>query len=93
MSDDLVIRPIGQVQSVLTNWADAPRQGDEGAPDAWLVFDASVRDGLRDLDVGSEVLLRPPPEDGTADNKAGPWTRNTVSEVPTYCSRSPIDDC
>ncbi|MDX6253189.1 MAG: hypothetical protein QOF10_6549 [Kribbellaceae bacterium] len=57
MSDDLVIRPIGRVESTLTDRADAPRQGDEGAPDAWLVFDESVREGLRDLRVGSEILL------------------------------------
>jgi tRNA (Thr-GGU) A37 N-methylase len=35
----------------------APRQGDEGAPDAWLVFDESVRQGLSDLSVGVDVLL------------------------------------
>jgi tRNA-Thr(GGU) m(6)t(6)A37 methyltransferase TsaA len=57
MSDDLVIRPVGQVESVLTDRAEAPRQGDEGAPDAWLVFDESVRDALRDLEVGTDVLL------------------------------------
>jgi tRNA-Thr(GGU) m(6)t(6)A37 methyltransferase TsaA len=57
MTDELVIWPIGRVESVLTSKADAPRQGDEGAPDAWLVFDESVRDGLRDLAVGTDVLL------------------------------------
>lgn len=35
----------------------APRQGDEGAPDAWLVFRPEVRAGLRDLRPGAEVLL------------------------------------
>ncbi|MBA3267391.1 MAG: tRNA (N6-threonylcarbamoyladenosine(37)-N6)-methyltransferase TrmO, partial [Acidimicrobiia bacterium] len=34
-----------------------PRQGDEGAPDAWLVFDPGVSAGLRDLEVGAEVIL------------------------------------
>lgn len=57
MSDELVVRPIGRVESTLTAKEDAPRQGDEGAPDAWLVFDESVRDGLRDLTVGTDVLL------------------------------------
>jgi tRNA-Thr(GGU) m(6)t(6)A37 methyltransferase TsaA len=54
---DLALRPIGRVESSLVDRTGAPRQGDEGAPDAWLVFEASVRVGLRDLQVGEEVLL------------------------------------
>lgn len=57
MSDELVVRPIGRVESVLTDRKDAPRQADEGAPDAWLVFDEEVRAGLADLEVGDELLL------------------------------------
>ena len=38
---------IGYVESPLTDRAAAPKQGDEGAPDAWLVFDAAVADGAR----------------------------------------------
>ncbi|GHF87489.1 tRNA (N6-threonylcarbamoyladenosine(37)-N6)-methyltransferase TrmO [Kitasatospora xanthocidica] len=51
------VRAIGRVESPLTERAGAPRQGDEGAPEAWLVFDPSVTRGLRDLAVGQEVLL------------------------------------
>jgi tRNA-Thr(GGU) m(6)t(6)A37 methyltransferase TsaA len=36
--------------------ATAPRQGDEGAPEAWLVFDAAVADALRDLAVGDQLV-------------------------------------
>jgi len=36
---------------------EAPKQGDEGAPDAWLVFDEAMADGLRDVEVGSELLV------------------------------------
>ena len=57
MTDPLVLRPIGHVESVLTDRADAPRQGDEGGPAAWVVFAADVRDGLSDLAVGADVLL------------------------------------
>jgi tRNA-Thr(GGU) m(6)t(6)A37 methyltransferase TsaA len=57
MSDELVVRPIGRVKSVLTDRKDAPRQADEGAPDAWLVFDEEVRAGLADLGAGDEILL------------------------------------
>ena len=48
---------IGTVQSPLTDRAEAPKQGDEGAPDAWLVFDTSVSDGLDGLAAGDELLV------------------------------------
>ncbi|MFF2145646.1 tRNA (N6-threonylcarbamoyladenosine(37)-N6)-methyltransferase TrmO [Kitasatospora sp. NPDC058190] len=51
------VRAIGRVESPLTDRAGAPKQGDEGGPDAWLVFDPSVERGLRDLAAGQEVLL------------------------------------
>jgi tRNA-Thr(GGU) m(6)t(6)A37 methyltransferase TsaA len=51
------IHPIGWVESELTERAQAPSQGDEGAPAAWLVFDPVVADGLRDLRAGTEVLV------------------------------------
>jgi tRNA-Thr(GGU) m(6)t(6)A37 methyltransferase TsaA len=35
----------------------APRQGDEGSPEAWLVFEPDVREGLRDLRPGTEVIV------------------------------------
>lgn len=57
VSKDLVIRPIGRVESTLTTREDAPRQGDEGAPDAWLVFTENVREALKDLTVGDDVIL------------------------------------
>jgi tRNA-Thr(GGU) m(6)t(6)A37 methyltransferase TsaA len=54
---DLTLQPIGYVESPLTDAADAPRQGDEGAPDAWLVIDPAYADALKDLAVGEDVLL------------------------------------
>jgi tRNA-Thr(GGU) m(6)t(6)A37 methyltransferase TsaA len=51
------LRPIGKVESPLTDTATAPKQGYEGAPDAWVDFDQSVREGLRDLRAGIEVIL------------------------------------
>jgi len=53
----MLLRPIAQVESSLRAREDAPRQGDEGAPDAWVVFDASVRDALADVGVGDELIL------------------------------------
>jgi tRNA-Thr(GGU) m(6)t(6)A37 methyltransferase TsaA len=52
-----VVEPIGRVESSLVDRDSAPRQGDEGAPEAWLVFEPEVAEGLRDLEVGTEVLL------------------------------------
>lgn len=52
-----VVRPIGYVASPLADRDAAPKQGDEGAPDAWLVFDEGVREGLRDLRPGTDVLV------------------------------------
>ena len=48
---------IGTVESPLRDLESAPRQGDEGAPEAWLVFDARVADGLQDVAVGDELLV------------------------------------
>jgi tRNA-Thr(GGU) m(6)t(6)A37 methyltransferase TsaA len=48
---------IGRVESALVDLAAAPRQGDEGAPDAWLVFDPAVRDGLSSLKPGADVIV------------------------------------
>ena len=57
MADTYALRPIGRVSSPLADPGTAPKQGFEGAPDAWLVFDPDVADGLRDLGVGADVFV------------------------------------
>ena len=57
MADPVELTPIGRVESALTDRAAAPKQGNEGAPDAWLSFDPSVRDGLADLRPGDRVIV------------------------------------
>ena len=49
--------PIGRVESPLKDRAQAPRQGDEGAPAAWLVFEPEVAEGLRDIAAGTEIIV------------------------------------
>ena len=49
--------PIGWVESPLTDRAQAPRQGDEGAPPAWIAFEPGVSAGISDLRVGAEVMV------------------------------------
>jgi tRNA-Thr(GGU) m(6)t(6)A37 methyltransferase TsaA len=51
------LRPIGVVRSSLVDLADAPKQGDEGAPIASLVFAPQFAEGLRNLRVGEPILL------------------------------------
>ena len=51
------IRPTGRVESSLHDRGAAPKQGFEGAPEAWLVFDPTVAKGMRDLEVGAEIYV------------------------------------
>jgi len=51
------VYPIGAIESSLTDLASAPRQGREGAPDAWIVFDAAVGDALDGIRPGDQVLV------------------------------------
>jgi tRNA-Thr(GGU) m(6)t(6)A37 methyltransferase TsaA len=51
------IAPIGWVESPLKDPASAPKQGDEGAPDAWLIFEPAFQAGLDGLHAGDEVIV------------------------------------
>lgn len=51
------LKAVGRVESTLVDLADAPRQGDEGAPAAWLVFDAGVAEAMSDLRAGDDLLV------------------------------------
>jgi tRNA (Thr-GGU) A37 N-methylase len=52
-----VLRPNGWVESPLVDAATAPKQGIEGAPEAWIAFDEDVLEALRDLREGDEVFI------------------------------------
>ncbi len=51
------LRPIGWVESPLVDSESAPMQGDEGAPDVWLVLNENILAGTTGLQVGQEVIL------------------------------------
>jgi tRNA-Thr(GGU) m(6)t(6)A37 methyltransferase TsaA len=51
------VTPIGRVESPLTDLASAPKQGDEGAPDAWLAFEPTVLEALQGIRPGDEVIV------------------------------------
>jgi tRNA-Thr(GGU) m(6)t(6)A37 methyltransferase TsaA len=51
------VRAIGRVASPLTDLDSAPRQGDEGAPDAWIEFEPDVLEALQSVTAGDELLI------------------------------------
>lgn len=51
------IEPIGVIRSELASLEAAPRQGDEGAPEAWLELIAPVAPGLAGITAGDELLV------------------------------------
>ena len=51
------IEPIGFIRSELTRLEDAPMQGDEGAPEAWLELTSSAAKGLMGIKAGDELIL------------------------------------
>ncbi|WP_018334008.1 tRNA (N6-threonylcarbamoyladenosine(37)-N6)-methyltransferase TrmO [Actinomycetospora chiangmaiensis] len=51
------VRPIGHVESALTDRGAAPKQADEGAPDAWLVLDPALAPAAADLAAGDELVV------------------------------------
>src|SRR5688500_9548713 len=51
------IEPIGVVESPLTDPSQAPRQGTEGGPDAWLVVDPRFEAAIEGLKTGDRVVV------------------------------------
>jgi tRNA-Thr(GGU) m(6)t(6)A37 methyltransferase TsaA len=49
--------PVGFIHSPLKHREEAPRQGGEGAPDAWLEVNPMVADGLDGIGVGDEIIV------------------------------------
>ena len=48
---------IGVIESSLQTPEQAPRQGSEGAPDAWLALDEAYGRGLTGMGVGVELIV------------------------------------
>jgi tRNA-Thr(GGU) m(6)t(6)A37 methyltransferase TsaA len=51
------IEPIGFVRSELKHLEEAPMQGDEGAPEAWLEITTSASQGLMGIQPGDELII------------------------------------
>ncbi len=56
MPEAYALQPIGEIRSTLRALQDAPRQGSEGAPDAWLEVRPAFAAALRGIGTG-EVLV------------------------------------
>ncbi|MCW2631799.1 MAG: hypothetical protein JWR88_761 [Pseudonocardia sp.] len=54
---DYVLHPVGHVESPLVDLAATPKQGYEGSPLAWLVFEGAVSEAARDIEVGTELVV------------------------------------
>lgn len=61
------IKPVGRVESPLTERAEAPKQGSEGGPEAWIVFGPELVDALHGIGPGDEVLVFTWPNRGRRD--------------------------
>lgn len=57
MSASYTVEPIGFVRSELKRREDAPMQGDEGAPDAWLELTPQAAQGLMGINIGDELFV------------------------------------
>ncbi|TDB98760.1 tRNA (N6-threonylcarbamoyladenosine(37)-N6)-methyltransferase TrmO [Actinomadura sp. 7K534] len=57
MAEDFTVTAVGHVESPLTDRASAPKQGPEGSPEAWLVFEGAVLPALEGLRPGDRVFV------------------------------------
>jgi len=54
---DYLLAPIGFLRSSLKERKEAPKQGGEGAPDAWVEIHAEVVQGLKGIEVGDAIIV------------------------------------
>lgn len=57
MPEEFALHPIGYVRSALRALSEAPRQGSEGAPDAWLEVRPAYARALHRIAPGDEMLV------------------------------------
>ncbi|MBE7471740.1 MAG: tRNA (N6-threonylcarbamoyladenosine(37)-N6)-methyltransferase TrmO [Anaerolineae bacterium] len=54
---EFTLYPVGFVRSPLKHLAEAPRQGNEGAPGAWLEVEPALAEGLDGFAVGDKIIV------------------------------------
>jgi len=52
-----ILKPVGFIRSTVKGREDAPRQGPEGAPDAWLEIEPQFAEALLGMKVGHELMV------------------------------------
>jgi tRNA-Thr(GGU) m(6)t(6)A37 methyltransferase TsaA len=57
MMSSYILEPIGFIRSTVKGREDAPRQGPEGAPDAWLEIKPRFAEALLGMEVGHELIV------------------------------------
>ncbi|HKP04584.1 MAG TPA: tRNA (N6-threonylcarbamoyladenosine(37)-N6)-methyltransferase TrmO [Chthoniobacterales bacterium] len=55
--NEYTLEPVGFIRSTVQGREDAPRQGPEGAPDAWLEIEPRFADALLGMEVGHELIV------------------------------------
>lgn len=51
------LRPIGVIRSTIKKRSEAPKQGSEGAPDAWLELNSFATEGIDGIKAGDDILV------------------------------------
>jgi tRNA-Thr(GGU) m(6)t(6)A37 methyltransferase TsaA len=57
VTDHFELKRIGTVASSLTDASSAPKQGDEGAPEAWIVLERNALTAIDGMRPGDEVFV------------------------------------
>ncbi|WP_273887853.1 tRNA (N6-threonylcarbamoyladenosine(37)-N6)-methyltransferase TrmO [Rubrobacter naiadicus] len=82
--------PIGWVKSPLTDRASAPKQGCEGAPDAWILLEEWAVPGLEGIREGDEILVLSWLDRASRDVlRVRPRGDPSGGERGVFCTRSP----
>lgn len=55
--NEFTLRPIGFIRSELRDRHDAPRQGSDGAPNAWIEIDAALSPALQGIATNDQIIL------------------------------------
>jgi len=96
------LTPVGRVESPLTDPAEAPKQGFEGSPDAWIVFEPAVMEAAADIRPGDELVvlswldrarrdvLRVHPRDDTSNPMRGVF-KTRSSDRPNPIGLHPVE--
>jgi tRNA-Thr(GGU) m(6)t(6)A37 methyltransferase TsaA len=57
MTATIPVKAIGRLASELRSTSNAPKQGNEGAPDAWLELEPEYADGLTGIRPGDALVI------------------------------------